>query len=198
MRFLCWRNGNLFPNTLLRAVLNSMLPSVYVAYFGGQCFSAYEGDCVRYQRPDIQHQSYFFHQDSNYHTRDPKEHVGVTTWMPLTDAGKDAPGMQFHPYKLHDLLPLPEGIEPSYLFADEAYCQDRFGETLWAPVVAAGDAIVFDTFCVHRTFITPDMTRERRSADVRVFPMQGAPKFTRRWNSWTVAFPMQFELERAP
>jgi hypothetical protein len=189
-----WRNGNLFPNLVLRAVVGSILPSVYVAYFGDACFTPYEGNCVRYQRPDIQHLSYFFHQDSNYHSRDPNDHVGITTWMPLTDAGKDAPGLQLYPYKLYELLPLPEGVKPPYLFVDEAYCLARFGDTLWTPVVAAGDAIVFDTFCVHRTYITPGMTRERQSADVRVFPAQNAPSFTRRWNSWTVSFPLDFEL----
>jgi hypothetical protein len=189
-----WRNGSRFPNRLLRAVLDSVLPSVYVAYFGGECFTPYEGNTVRYQRADIQHLSYFFHQDGNYHSRDPKDHVGITTWIPLVDAGGEAPGLQFHPHKLHDLLPLPEGIEPPYLFADEAYCLDRFGDTLWAPVIPAGDVVVFDNFCVHRTFITRTMTRERQSADVRVFPVRGAPESARRWNSWTIGFPLQFEL----
>jgi len=192
-----WRNGNHFPNLVLRAAFDSILPSVYTAYFGGECFTSYESNCVRYQRPDLQYLSYFFHQDSSYHSRDPKDHVGLTTWMPLTDAGKDAPGLQVYPYKLHELLPIPEGIEPPYLFADEAYCSARFGDTLWAPAIPAGDVIVFDNFCVHRTFITATMTRERQSADLRVFPVRGAPDFARRWNSWTVTFPLQFELNRA-
>jgi phytanoyl-CoA dioxygenase PhyH len=183
-----WRHGNRFPNRLLRAVLDSVLPRVYTSYFGGECFTSYEADTVRYQRPDIRHLSYFFHQDGNYHSRDPRDHVGITTWVPLVDAGKEAPGLQFYPKKFHELLPLPVGIDPPYLFADEAYCLDRFGDTLWAPLIPAGDVVIFDSFCVHRTFITTAMTRERQSADVRVFPVRGAPKFARRWKSWSLTF----------
>jgi hypothetical protein len=109
-----WRNGSRFPN-LFRAVLNSVLPSVYAAYFNDACFTSYEADTVRYQRADIQHLSYFFHQDGNYHSRDPKDHVGITTWVPLVDAGNEAPGLQFYLHKLQELLPLSEGIEPPYL-----------------------------------------------------------------------------------
>jgi len=191
-----WRNASRFPNLLLRAALDSILPNVYVAYFGGECFSPYEASAVRYQRPDIQHLSYFFHQDGNYHSRDPSDHVGITTWIPLTDAGRDAPGLQVYPYKLHELMPLPEGVSPPYLFADEAYCLDRFGDTLWAPETATGSVIIFDSFCVHRTFIAPAMTLERQSADLRIFPVRNAPEFARHWNSWTVKFPLQFEWER--
>jgi hypothetical protein len=186
-----WRNGHRFPNLLLRATFDSILPSIYVAYYGDSCFTSYETDAVRYQRPDIAHLSYFFHQDGNYHSREIKDHVGITTWIPLTEAGGDAPGLHLYPHKLHDLLPIPEGIQPPYLFADETYCLKRFGDTLWAPVVPAGDAVIFDNFCVHRTFITSTMTRERQSADVRVFPVRGAPEFARHWSSWTVTFPLQ-------
>jgi hypothetical protein len=183
-----WRNGGRFPNFLLRAILNSTLPRVYAAFFGGQCFTSYEHDTVRYQRTDIHHLSYLFHQDGNYHSRDPREHVGITTWIPLVDAGIDAPGLQFHPYKLEELLPLPPGITPPYLFADETYCLERFGDTLWAPPIPAGDVVLFDSFCVHRTYITPTMTRERQSADVRVFPIHNAPKFSNRQESWMFKF----------
>jgi hypothetical protein len=93
------------------------------------------------------------------------------------------------------LLPLPDGIEPPYLFADEAYCLERFGDTLWAPVIPAGSVVIFDSFCVHRTFINNAMTRERQSAHIRVFPVRDAPEFARRWNSWAIGFPLQFELE---
>src|SRR5262249_34015771 len=91
----------------------------------------------------------------------------------------------------------PDGVEAPHLFADEAYCLRRFGETLWAPAIPAGDVVIFDNFCVHRTHITDAMTRERQSADVRVFPIEGAPQFTRQWDSWALTFPMQVTAELA-
>jgi hypothetical protein len=190
-----WQNGDRFPNLLLSAVFDSILPSIYVSHFGGECFTSYEADAVRYQRPDIRHLSYFFHQDGNYQSRDPNDHVGITTWIPLVDSGEEAPGLQFYPHKLRELMPLPEGVKPPYLFADEAYCLDRFGDTLWAPMIPAGTVVIFDSFCVHRTFITGDMTRERQSADVRIFPVRGAPEFVRQSKSWSVTFPLQSALQ---
>jgi hypothetical protein len=62
-------------------------------------------------------------------------------------------------------------------------------------MIPAGDVVIFDSFGVHRTFITRAMTRERQSADIRVFPVRNAPEFASRWNSWTIRFPLQFELE---
>jgi hypothetical protein len=184
-----WDNGAAFPNLVLGLVLRSALPLIYRLLYGEPVVCSYVHCAVRYQRSDIRDQSYLFHQDGSYHSRDIHAHTGLTTWIPMTDCGVDAPGLQLYPHALDEVLPAPPDTEGSYLFCDEKSVLERFGDRLWAPSMAVGDVLIFNHLVVHRTHITPDMTRERQSADFRVSPSSKVPDYIRRDAGWSVELP---------
>jgi hypothetical protein len=181
-----WQNGLKLPNLLLRAMMDSRLPEIYRAYFGTSCVSPYEHDAIHYQRPDNKELFYPFHQDGSYFSREPKDHSGITTWLPLTDCGIDSPGLEVYPYRLVEVLDPPKGKPMPYTFVDDDEVLERFGDKLWAPPIKAGDCLVFDNFLIHRTAVTPDMTKERQSADIRVFSAQNMPDYVNLYKGWMV------------
>lgn len=181
-----WENGSRFPNIILKMLIDSMLPAVYRSYFGSGCLSYYQHDTVRFQRPDISHMSYPFHQDGSYHSRDASQHSSLTTWIPFVACGADAPGLQLYPHRLDEILPLPEGKKMPYLFCDEQEVLRRFGDRLWAPELNPGDVLVFDGFAVHRSHIREDMSRERNNADIRVFPKDRLPQLGQEVFGWVL------------
>lgn len=184
-----WNHGAEFPNLVLGLIVRSILPDVYKRLYGEEVVCSYAHCVVRYQRTDIREKSYSFHQDASYHSRDRLDHVGLTTWIPLTDCGEDSPGLQLYPRALHEVLPLPEGIHPPYLFCDTQLVLDRYGEDLWAPHLSAGDVLIFNHFVVHRSYVTNEMTQERQSVDFRVFPESQVPKFALADGGWLFVLP---------
>jgi hypothetical protein len=174
-----WKNARKFPNTLITQVLISILPEIYLEYFGqDDAISVYQENSVRYQRSDLKDQSYFFHQDGSYHSRDPKQHTGLTTWIPLNDCGETSPALQFVPKRL-DLMPVPADKQMPYLFSDEKEILRKYSEMLWAPMMKIGDIMLFDHLIMHGTYIEAGMTEERQSADIRFFPSTRTPDYVR-------------------
>jgi hypothetical protein len=179
-----WDHGAKFPNVIVGLVARSLLPAVYQSFYEGVPLCSYAHCAVRYQRSDLEHKSYAFHQDGSYHSRTSRDHVGLTTWIPLCDCGRDAPGLQVYPRALDEILPAPEGVEPPHLFCDTQTVLERFGDQLWAPEFSAGDVLVFTHFVLHRTHIVPGMTRQRQSADFRVFPGHSVPEYVTKDGGW--------------
>ena len=89
-----WDHGAEFPNVILGLVVRSLLPEVYQSHYASVPLCSYAHCVVRYQRSDLKHKSYAFHQDGSYHSRLSRDHVGLTTWIPLCDCGRDAPGLR--------------------------------------------------------------------------------------------------------
>ena len=183
-----WNNGSRFPNCILGLIERSKLPEITRQYFTEGSVCPYQYCVVRYQRLDLKHQSYRFHQDGSYHSRKPEDHLGLTIWIPLTDCGEDAPTLQLYPRHIHTILPLPDGVQSPCLFCEEDTVLERFRGKLWQPVMSAGDVLVFDHFVVHRTYITRHMTRERQSADVRLFPKESVPSYVELKPGWVLDF----------
>ena len=183
-----WEQGATHPNIVLRMVADSIVPRIAKEYFGCGIVSPYQHNTVRYQRPDIKHLSYLFHQDGSYHSREAGERKSLTVWVPLRDAGEDAPNLQLYPQRLTEILPLPPGASMPYLFCDEELVLQRYGDALWAPLLSAGDVLMFDGFTVHRSHITDSMTQERQSADLRFYPAENPPAFVREAVGWSARF----------
>jgi hypothetical protein len=184
-----WDHGAEFPNVIVGLVGRSLLPAVYQSLYASVPLCSYAHCVVRYQRSDLKHKSYAFHQDGSYHSRISRDHVGLTTWIPLCDCGRDAPGLELYPRALDEVLPAPEGVEAPHLFSDTQTVLERFGNQLWAPEFAAGDVLVFTHFVLHRTHIVPGMTRQRQSADFRVFPGQSVPEYVKKDAGWIFELP---------
>jgi hypothetical protein len=48
-------------------------------------------------------------------------------------------------------------------------------ETFWRPVLKAGDVLLFWGDILHRTHVTPAMTNDRTSIELRFFPADRLP-----------------------
>jgi hypothetical protein len=184
-----WENGSAFPNLILGMITRSILPTVYHGLYRKPVVCSYSHCAVRYQRVDLRDQSYAFHQDASYNSRDLLSHSGLTTWIPLTDCGIDAPSLQLYPRALDEVLPLPPGVAGPYLFCDHETVFRQYGDELWAPEISAGDVLIFNHLVVHRSYITENMVRERQSADVRVFPLGRVPEYVRQSGGWCFELP---------
>lgn len=97
-----------------------------------------------------------WHQDGGFLGEDIRS---LNVWLALTDCGVDAPGMDIVAKRL------PRIVETGSNFASWAtnpYAAHMVadGHTV-RPAFKAGDAIVFDHLCLHRTARSPDMTKTR-------------------------------------
>jgi len=92
----------------------------------------------------------------------------VTCWIALGPCGADAPGLELVNHRLEGLL------APTDL--TDACVRSRFRpEAFWRPVMEAGDALLFHGDILHRTHVTPAMTRDRTSVELRYFPAAAIP-----------------------
>ena len=128
-----WDHGAEFPNVIVGLVVRSLLPQVYQSFYESVPLCSYAHCRVRYQRSDLAHKSYAFHQDGSYHSRTSRDHVGLTTWIPLCDCGRNAPGLELYPRALDEVLPVPDGVESPHLFCNAQTVLERFGNQLSAP-----------------------------------------------------------------
>jgi hypothetical protein len=92
----------------------------------------------------------------------------VTCWIALTPCGVDAPGLEIVTRRLDGLL------APTDLVEDRVRARFAAGE-FWRPILAPGDALLFRGDLLHRTHVTPAMTRDRTSIELRFFPADRCP-----------------------
>jgi hypothetical protein len=87
----------------------------------------------------------------------------LTCWISLDACGVDSPGLEFVRGRQTSLLHFSE--------LEDASVRQRFRqEEFWAPELAFGDGLIFLNSVLHRTYIRPEMTRDRLSVEYRIFP----------------------------
>jgi len=93
----------------------------------------------------------------------------VTCWIALNACGADSPGLEFVTRNLDRLL------QPAEL--DEQYVRQSFSPgDFWHPALQAGDALLFRGGVPHRTYVTPGMTADRTSIELRFFAGAAVPQ----------------------
>lgn len=113
----------------------------------------------------------------------------LNCWIPLVDCSENAPGLEFIDRLVtEDLTDMVQREKSDYelfnaidLTSQETFLRDRYGGTLIAPVMKAGDALVFDQWALHRTYVTPTMTVPRFSIELRGFSADHAFRDPDRW-----------------
>lgn len=94
----------------------------------------------------------------------------VNLWVALTDCGIDAPGLEVVPWRLDDIVQTgTHGSFFNWAVGRELVPLLAEGRPLSAPVFKAGDAMLFDHLCLHRTGVRPDMTRGRYAIETWMF-----------------------------
>lgn len=99
-----------------------------------------------------------WHQDGAFLGADIRT---VNLWVSLSDCGQDAPSLDLVARRVDRIL--PTGTEgAAYDWAVSSAVVEEVGAgAIVRPEFAPGDALFFDSFCVHQTGATPTMTRVR-------------------------------------
>lgn len=97
----------------------------------------------------------------------------LNVWIPLTECGVHALGLEVVVTDRRDLLALagpPDHAVPvERARIDERLVLGMFGPgALWRPSLDPGDVLVFAGTTVHRSHVTPQMTKPRLSVELRL------------------------------
>ncbi len=125
---------------------------------------------VRALVPGPQIQALPFHQDQSI-----LQTPLLNVWIPLAECGVDAPGLEVVVTDKRDLLamagPPDHEVPVERVRIDERLVVETFGPAaLWRPSLRPGDALVFAGTTVHRSHVTPAMTKPRLSVEMRLVP----------------------------
>ncbi|MCC5951656.1 MAG: phytanoyl-CoA dioxygenase family protein [Acidimicrobiia bacterium] len=86
----------------------------------------------------------------------------VNVWLALSDCGVDAPGLDVVPKRFDEVLPTgTDGANFDWSVGPGMVEQVSADAPVVRPSFAAGDAVLFDELFLHRTGISPDMSRDR-------------------------------------
>jgi hypothetical protein len=89
----------------------------------------------------------------------------LTCWIPLDQCGKDSPGLEFITRPLDRLL--------HYTELHDAGLRRRFSaDEFEAPELELGDGLLILPGTLHRTYVRPEMKRDRMSLEYRFFPQE--------------------------
>lgn len=109
---------------------------------------------LRRVRPDVTNGGW--HQDGGFLGENIRS---LNIWLALTDCGIDAPGMDIVARRLPGIVQTGSNFA-KWATNPQAAREVGEGHTV-RPVFAAGDAIIFDHLCLHRTASDPGMTKTR-------------------------------------
>lgn len=117
-----------------------------------------------------------WHQDGAFLGPDVRT---INCWLGLSSCGEDAPGLDIVARRFDHIVQTDDGGESWWVDPAEA---DRIaGEVaVVSPRFKAGDGVLFDHLCLHRTAVRPGMTRRRWALECWFFapstyPMDQVP-----------------------
>ena len=116
-----------------------------------------------------------WHQDGAFLGR----HVRtLNLWLALSPCGTDAPGLDVVPRRFDEVLPTGTDGALFDWSISPTLVEDAAGgpEAVLSPAFLPGDALLFDHLFVHRTGVTPGMTRERRAIETWFFAPSTYPE----------------------
>jgi hypothetical protein len=115
-----------------------------------------------------------YHQDS--YTQDKRVERVLNCWMTLDlGAGRDAPGLEVVRDPCRPDFPRKDwGLLSGNAAYDDITIErerivEEYGENFLAPEFDLGDGLVFSENVIHRTYVTPQMTKPRINFELRVF-----------------------------
>jgi hypothetical protein len=157
---------------LMEVVEETGIGSLVEAYFGERPALSANKCTLRRVPVDT---STNWHQDGAFLGR----HVRtLNLWLALSPCGIDAPGLDMVPRRFEEIL--ATGTEGA-LFdwsISPTLVEDRAGgpDAILHPEFAPGDALLFDHLFVHRTGVTPGMTRQRWAIETWFFAPSTYPE----------------------
>jgi hypothetical protein len=108
-----------------------------------------------------------WHQDGAFLGR------GIRTcnvWIALNRCGDVAPGLDVVGRRYDEIVETgTEGATFPWAVSPDVVEQSRDGAEIARPIFEAGDAVLFDHFCLHRTAVSPEMTENRYATETWCF-----------------------------
>ena len=133
---------------------------------------------LRLQRVDKPDAHLPFHQDVGFMTDRGR---AFNCWITLDGCGVHAPGLELVDVRLkreETNRCYRKSGQSSYfgnMEVDDSLIRQRYADHLRHPALNPGDAIIFDQFVFHRTYITPAMSKPRMNLEVRICAADAPP-----------------------
>jgi hypothetical protein len=92
----------------------------------------------------------------------------LNIWIALSHCGDNAPGLDVAGRRFDELLPTGKGASKVWGIKPED-AEAAAGDTIVRPIFEAGDALIFDHMCLHKTGIEKSMTERRYAIEMWYF-----------------------------
>jgi hypothetical protein len=104
------------------------------------------------------------------------EQVGAfNIWLALTGCGVDAPGLDVVPKRVGRVMASDDDSPFDWSLSERAVSEEAGAMPILRPVFESGDALLFDHLLVHRTALSPTMTRTRYAIESWFFAPSAYP-----------------------
>jgi hypothetical protein len=113
-----------------------------------------------------------WHQDGAFIGREVRS---VNVWLALSECGVDAPSLDVVPKRLDLVETGTEGAQFDWSVGPGVVERVSGDAPVVRPTFRAGDALLFDHLFLHRTGVSPGMTRERYAIESWFFAPTGYP-----------------------
>lgn len=115
-----------------------------------------------------------WHQDGAFLGREVRT---LNLWLALSPCGIDAPGLEIVPRRFDDVLDTgTDGALFDWSVSPAVVEKAAEGVGVLRPEFAPGDALLFDHLFLHRTGVTPGMSRERWAIETWFFAPSSYPQ----------------------
>ena len=153
---------------MIDCVMQSKLREVLRSYLSAQLSMLVPSTHIRRVAPS--NRPVPFHQDSSV--------MGLTNttilnfWFPLEKAGIDSPTVEVFPFVQYKIWEHGGSKSSKVLYSNleipEALVDEKLGlENGWVPIMSPGDVLILQSRTVHRTHMTPTMTKSRQDFELR-------------------------------
>jgi hypothetical protein len=156
---------------LMELVEDTGIAALIEAYFGERpALSA--NKCTLRRVPTDTNTNW--HQDGAFLGRDVRS---LNLWLALSPCGVDAPGLDIVPQRFDEILPTGTDGALFNWSVSPAVVEDAAGgpDAIASPEFERGDALLFDHMFLHRTGVSPGMTRERWAIESWFFAPSSYP-----------------------
>ena len=155
---------------LLETFERAGLRDVISGYLGERPALSVNKGTLRRAKPDVG--TAWWHQDGAFLGSDIR---AINVWLSLTPSGIDAPGMELVPKRLEEIVETgTHGSDFDWSVGDEVVQEASGVPSAW-PTFEAGDALLFDHLCLHRTGVNASMTRTRYATETWFFGPSAYP-----------------------
>lgn len=149
---------------LLEAFAAAGVPELVTNYLGERPILSMKKSVLRRVTPDT---GGGWHQDGAFLGSGLRT---LNVWLALNRCGDEAPGMALVPRRLGELVPTgTEGAHFDWSVSERLVEEIMGGEPLATPIFDAGDALLFDHLCLHRTDADPAMPNSRYATETWCF-----------------------------